>query len=132
MTAPAATAAPGPTHVPIQRQAPRPAAPAAASSQPERVFQVICHDSRSIVAGTVQSLRAGGCIVSSDQGLSAMPPFRKGTKIWVNLLDEAMDRAENVEATVASVQKSADPERWCYDLDWTVRPGIFENGENQG
>ncbi len=104
------------------------ASPSAASAHvaPVRALHVICHDQRHVVSGMVQSLREGGCIVSSDQGLSDFPVFRKGAKISVNLLDEAMDRAENVEATVASVRKHDDPERWCYDLDWSQRPEIIK------
>jgi hypothetical protein len=98
----------------------------AASVAPARPLAVICHDQRNVVSGMVQSLRDGGCMVTSEQGLDALPLFRKGARISINLLDEAMDRAENVEATVASVRKDADPERWCYDLDWAQRPEILK------
>lgn len=110
-----------PPPAPQQAQAP---ATAKVSSAPAtraavRPLAAICHDNRSVVAGILGAKHGEVWIMSSKDRLSEIPPFRRGAKVWINLLDEQSGQSENAEATLTDFKKTS--EAWEYSLKWKAQ-----------
>ena len=105
-----------------QAQAP---APAPATRSEIRPLAAICHDNRSVVAGILGAKHGEIWIMSSKDRLTEIPPFKRGAKVWVNLLDEQSGQAENAQATLMDYKKTK--ESWEYSLKWQARPPLIVN-----
>ena len=81
-----------------------------------RPLAAICHDNRSVVGGILGAKQGEVWIMASKDRLTEIPPFRRGAKVWINLLDEQSGQSENVEATLTDFKKTS--EAWEYSLKW--------------
>jgi hypothetical protein len=100
-------------------QAPKPAAPARTMSD----LSVICHDNRSIVAGVIGSFLGTDSVLKSSDYLDMLPPFKKGAKVLVNLLDEKSGKTENAQAEIVDFKKTNS--KWEYRLKWSSTPKLI-------
>jgi hypothetical protein len=116
---PAAVYRPEPQHAP-QKQAQQPSAGASAARHP---LLAICHDYRAVVNGTLSHVSAEGCVLVSSCFATTMPPFRRGSRVWLNLLDEATGRSENVEASITGFIRNGG--RWEYQIQWPQFPKLL-------
>lgn len=91
---------------------------------PSDSIQAIVHDHRSLLAGVFSEVFEDGCILLSTQkhGPDGQP-FRKGGRVWLNLLEERTGRSENVQATVVAFMHKAGV--WHYELHWQKLPSLI-------
>jgi hypothetical protein len=129
---------------PIQLAPPPPPAPQASSAVVPPTFKTtnseatairsavrplaaICHDNRSVVAGVLGAKLGETWILSSKDRLTEAPPFQRGAKVWINLLDEQSGQSENAQATLVDYKKTS--ESWEYSLKWqSDAPRIVHQG----
>jgi hypothetical protein len=121
----AVTPRPNPTVAPTKTAAP--AGPAVRSAV--RPLAAICHDNRSVVAGMLEAKFGEIWILSSKDRLTEIPPFRKGAKVWINLLDEQSGQSENAQATLVDYKKTA--QAWEYSLKWQTQNPRLVHGESK-
>ena len=84
-----------------------------------RPLAAICHNNRSVIAGMLEAKLGEIWILSSKDRLTEIPPFRKGAKVWINLLDEQSGQSENAQATLVDYKKTS--EAWEYSLKWQAQ-----------
>jgi hypothetical protein len=102
----------------------RPSGAGAAPAVRQNVeLQAICHDGHQIVSGLGRSVTGEGFLLVSEGNVSASSPFRRGGKIWVNLLDESSRRTENVQAVVSDFTRKQSG--WEYQIRWVKVPGLI-------
>jgi hypothetical protein len=120
----AATAAVPPSTASLKAIHPVPAVRSAVSP-----LAAICHDNRSVVAGVLGAKHGEVWILSSKDRLTEIPPFQRGAKVWINLLDEQSGQSENAQATLVDYKKTS--ESWEYSLKWqTETPRLVHGGKN--
>ena len=101
-------------------------APPGSSSKVQAVsadkIQVVCHDYRSIVSGTLRNVTQTGCeIVSADS--SSSPRFPDRGNILINLLNEQTGYCMNVQAKLAEISRNEGA--WTYRVRWERCPDIL-------
>ena len=111
---PTATVAPTKTAAPVVASGPPAMAAGPAVRSEIRHLAAICHDNRSVVAGMLEAKLGEIWILSSKDRLTEIPPFRKGAKVWINLLDEQSGQSENAQATLVDYKKTS--QAWEYSL----------------
>jgi hypothetical protein len=84
---------------------------------------VICHDNRSIVGGVISSSMGSDSVMKTSDYGDMLPPFKKGSKVMINLLDEASGKTENVKAQIVDFKKSGS--NWEYRLKWSETPKLL-------
>jgi len=116
---PTATVAPTKTAAPVVASGPPAMAAGPAVRSEIRHLAAICHDNRSVVAGMLEAKLGEIWILSSKDRLTEIPPFRKGAKVWINLLDEQSGQSENAQATLVDYKKTS--QAWEYSLKWQTQ-----------
>ncbi len=103
------------------------AAPAAAAEQIELGIGLlaVCHDFRNVMSGKLDRAWPKGCVFVSPSVHSALSPFRKGARVWLNLLHESTGSAENIHVSVDGCRKRGDAE-WEIALGWDQLPLILK------
>jgi hypothetical protein len=124
---PPAAAAPTKTAAPAAAGGPPAMAAGPAVRSAVRPLAAICHDNRSVVAGMLEAKLGEIWILSSKDRLTEIPPFRKGAKVWINLLDEQSGQSENAQATLVDYKKTS--QAWEYSLKWQAQNPRLVHGE---
>jgi hypothetical protein len=113
------TVIPTKTAIPVAASGPPAMAAGPAVRSAVRPLAAICHDNRSVVAGMLEAKLGEIWILSSKDRLTEIPPFRKGAKVWINLLDEQSGQSENAQATLVDYKKTS--QAWEYSLKWQTQ-----------
>ena len=85
----------------------------------------VCHDFRSVMSGRLESAWPKGCVFLSPSLPSSLSPFRKGSRIWLNILHKATGSTENASVKVDGCRKRGEAE-WEIHLAWDVIPKILK------
>lgn len=88
-------------------------------------FLAVCHDFRNVMSGKLDRAWPKGCVFVSPSLHSALSPFRKGARVWLNLLHESTSSAENIHVWVEGCRKRGDAE-WEIALGWDQVPLILK------
>jgi hypothetical protein len=86
-------------------------------------IHAICHNQLTLVSGKIRAVSASSAVLIGETHQEEMPPFRKGNKVWLNLLDDATGKGENVEAVIEDFKRDAG--RWEFLMRWKRIPQIL-------
>lgn len=86
-------------------------------------LQAICHDNQSIISGSPTRLTRDTIFLASSDFASSLPPFGKGSRVWLNLLDEASGKTENVQAVIHGMARRNGG--WEYEMKWDRAPDMI-------
>src|SRR5258708_352348 len=75
--------------------APPPAQKAEAAKKVNLQLAAVCHDNRTIVGGVISSSMGNDSVMKTQDYGDMLPPFKKGAKVIINLLDESSGKTEN-------------------------------------
>jgi hypothetical protein len=110
---------------PIYPAPPPPTLPkkAETAKKVNRELAAVCHDNRIIVGGIIASSIGSDSIMKTTDYGDRLPPFKKGAKVIINLLDEESGKTENVKAQIVDFKKTGGS--WEYRLKWGDTPGLL-------
>ena len=91
-----------------------------AISVAEGSVEAICHNFRSIAAGSIAQVRESGCIFVSQ----THPEFGFPSRIVLSLLDQRSGKSQTVNGTVIGVSRGKK-ENWLYEISWPNCPELF-------
>jgi hypothetical protein len=103
--------------------APTPAKKAETAKTVGHELAAVCHDNRTIVGGVIASSMGNDSVMKTQDYGDMLPPFKKGSKVMVNLLDENSGKTENVKAQIVDFKKSGSS--WEYRLQWIDTPTLL-------
>jgi hypothetical protein len=86
------------------------------------MIEALCHDNRSLAAGTLEEATDQECrlVVSSN---ATAPAFARGASAVLNLFEPSSGRSENIKVRI--VRAARDQGRWVYRLRWERKPGLL-------
>jgi hypothetical protein len=111
---------------PIYPAPPPPALPkkTETAKKVNRELAAVCHDNRVIVGGIISSAIGNDSIMKTSDYGDMLPPFKKGHKVIINLLDEDSGVAENAKAEIVDFKKTGSS--WEYRLKWSDTPKLLQ------
>lgn len=123
-------APPPPPPGPAVASTPLPTLPASTSKSatPEKPralkpLQVLCYDQRSVISGAFMQADAQGALLTSDDASQSLPPFARGGRVTLSLLDPEKMTSENVSATLVGFNRVDG--KWKYELKWSGLPKVL-------
>ena len=86
------------------------------ASATESAFQVICHNNRDAMSGVLTDPHAQGFTLLTEDAATSGTPFGRGSKVWVNLLEEQSGRSENFQAVISGMTNQDG--KWAFEIAW--------------
>jgi hypothetical protein len=106
------------TEIAVERRAAQ--RPMRVAVQENAPLQVVCHDLINLMSATLKELdNTGGILVSKDFS-QEVPPFKRGGKVWLHLLNPETELSEKVEAKI--VRFTRNDGHWEYKFTWVQHP----------
>jgi hypothetical protein len=84
----------------------------------------ICHNGRSIIAGQLSEVSKDGCVFRSNESSRSLPDFQKGSRVKLNVLEEATGKSENLEAVIQKL--TLHEKHWEFHLGWEKLPALLD------
>lgn len=85
---------------------------------------VICHDFRELMRCKIRSVSKSECVLISPRPKRGLPPFTRGHRVCLSLLDEQSGKTENVVGVVTSAGGGNIPGSWEYVVQWDRIPDL--------
>lgn len=87
-------------------------------------IQVVCHDFHHLLSGMIDEVLNDGFLIWAESPASQASFFRKGQKLWVNLVDDKTGSSENTSGVLAGYSRKDNG--WQYYLKWEQRPKMLD------